>query len=63
MLHWTFFAIFRPTLVDVLTGNIAANKRYGFDVWMIADEVYAVVLAVNDVDNTVGHSSVLEQFH
>eukprot|EP00049_Salpingoeca_infusionum_P010787 m.186081 g.186081 ORF g.186081 m.186081 type:complete len:448 (-) comp14747_c0_seq1:684-2027(-) len=47
------------TSVDVATGSVGTDKGDGLNVWVIADEVDAINRAVDHVENTVWHASVL----
>lgn len=44
-------AMFGATLVDVFPSSIAAHKRYGLDIWMVAYPVHCVVCAMHNIEH------------
>lgn len=49
------------SLVDVLTGLIATNERYGSNVGVCANVGHSVSATLDDVHNAIGHTGLLQE--
>ncbi len=54
-------AVVRGGSVNVLTSVVASDKRYSLDVGVSADVCHGVSATLDNVDDAIGHSGLLEE--
>lgn len=59
--HLSAFAGGTGAGVDVFSGVVGSDERYGTDVGVIADVIDGLFSSVDDVDNTIWDTALLEQ--